>query len=121
VSVRINFVLRPCVSSEEEWGCSRNSVRVPVFRQRFNGLKRVGVDAGNALASVQGVFLSQGDRLFDESKIFVEQFLGLRAGRDRRSAIHRRHRKLYDHEGASHIGSILGEGHRHGWSHEFRN
>src|SRR6266566_8539814 len=41
VSVRVNFVLRPCVSSEEEWGCSRNSVRVthpPVFRQRFKGL-----------------------------------------------------------------------------------
>ncbi len=67
-------------------------------------------------ASVQGVVLSQGDRLFDESKIFVEQFLGLRAGRDRRSAIHRRHRKLYGHEGASHIGSVLGEGHRRGSS-----
>jgi hypothetical protein len=121
VSVRVNFVLRPCVSSEEEWGCSRNSVRVPCLPSAFQGTERVGVDAGNALASVQGVFLSQGDRLFDESKIFVEQFLGLRAGRDRRSAIHRRHRKLYDHEGASHIGSVLGEGHRHGWSHEFRN
>jgi hypothetical protein len=39
-------------------------------------------------ASVQGVVLSRGDRLFDKSKIFVEQFLGLRAGRDWRSAIH---------------------------------
>jgi hypothetical protein len=41
VSVRVNFVLRPRVSSEEEWGCSRNSVRVthpPVFRRRFKGL-----------------------------------------------------------------------------------
>ena len=41
MSVRVNFVLRPCVSCEEEWGCSRNSVRVthpPVFRQRFKGL-----------------------------------------------------------------------------------
>jgi hypothetical protein len=41
VSVRVNFVLRPHVSSEEEWGCSRNSVRVthpPVFRRRFRGL-----------------------------------------------------------------------------------
>ena len=121
MSVRVNFVLRPCVSCEEEWGCSRNSVRVPCLPSAFQGTERVGVDAGNALASVQGVFLSQGDRLLDESKIFVEQFLGLRAGRDRRSAIHRRHRKLYDHEGASHIGSILGEGHRHGWSHEFRD
>jgi hypothetical protein len=67
-------------------------------------------------ASAQGVVLSQGDRLFDESKIFVEQFLDLRAGRDRRSAIHRRHRKLYGHERASHIGSVLGEGHRRGSS-----
>ena len=41
MSVRVNFVLRPRVPSEEEWGCSRNSVRVthpPVFRQRFKGL-----------------------------------------------------------------------------------
>ena len=41
MSVRVNFVLRPRVSSEKDWGCSRNSVRVthpPVFRQRFKGL-----------------------------------------------------------------------------------
>jgi hypothetical protein len=63
-------------------------------------------------APVQGVILSQGDRLFDESKVFVEQFLGLRARRDWRSAIYRRHRKLYGHEDASHIGGVLGEGHR---------
>jgi hypothetical protein len=62
-------------------------------------------------ASVQRVVLSQGDRLFDESKVFVEQFLGLRARRDWRSAIYRRHRKLYGHEDASHIGGVLGEGH----------
>src|SRR5215471_17082325 len=48
-------------------------------------------DSGPA---VQRVVLRQGNRLFDESKIFVEQFLGLRAGRDRSSAIHRRHCKL---------------------------
>ena len=121
MSVRVNFVLRPCMSSEEEWGLFKKFGAGPYLPSALQWTERVGVDAGNALASVQGVFLSQGDRLFDESKIFVEQFLGLRAGRDRRSAIHRRHRKLYDHEGASHIGSILGEGHRHGWSHEFRN
>jgi|SRR6516162_5157722 len=45
-------------------------------------------------ASVQRVVLSRGDRLFDESKIFVEQVFGLRAGHNRRSAIHRGHRKL---------------------------
>ena len=116
MSVRVNFV-----PLKKSGGCSGNSVRVPCLPSAFQGTERVGVDAGNALASVQGVFLSQGDRLFDESKIFVEQFLGLRAGRDRRSAIHRRHRKLYGHEGASHIGSVLGEGHRRGSSHEFRN
>jgi hypothetical protein len=110
------------VSSEEEWGLFKKFGAGPL--SFVSGFKRLNASAStpaNALASVQGVFLSQGDRLFDESKIFVEQFLGLRAGRDRRSAIHRRHRKLYDHEGASHIGSVLGEGHRPGWSHEFRN
>ena len=47
---------------------------------RFDVSNSLGVDAGNALASVRGGSLR--DQLFDESKIFVEQFLGLRAGRD---------------------------------------
>src|SRR6516165_3035414 len=68
----------------------------------------------NSGASVKGVVLGQGDCLLDESKVLVEQFLGLGTGCDRRSAIHRRHRNLYGHEGASHIGSVLGEGHRRG-------
>jgi hypothetical protein len=39
VSVRVNFVLRPCVSSEVEWGLFKKSgAGSPVFRQRFKGL-----------------------------------------------------------------------------------
>ena len=58
-------------------------MRVPCFPSAFQGTERVGVDAGDALASVQGVFLSQGDRLFDESKYSLSSFsacAGLRSG-----------------------------------------
>src|SRR5262245_31569530 len=70
----------------------------------------------NSGASVKGVVLGQGDCLLDESKVVVEQFVGQGTGGERRSAIDRRHRNLYGDEGASHIGSVLGEGHRRGSS-----
>lgn len=39
MSVRVNFVLRPCVSSEEEWGLFKKfRCGSPVFRQRFKEL-----------------------------------------------------------------------------------
>ena len=64
------------------------------YTARVLGSVRPGRRTRDSGASVQRVVLSQGDRLFDESKIFVEQVFGLRAGHNRRSAIHRGHRKL---------------------------
>jgi hypothetical protein len=73
VSLRVNFVVRTVLG----------------LRKTFPGGRAARPPRSDSGASVQGVILSQGDRVFDESKIFVEQCLGLRAGRARRSAIHR--------------------------------
>jgi len=72
-------------------------------------------------APIKRIVLYRGDRLFNESKIVVKQFLGSRTGIDRASAIRRRHDHLCGHEGAGHSGGVLGGGHGFGSCRWFRN
>src|SRR5712671_4921098 len=62
--------------------------------------------------AVQGIVLGPGDRLFDEAKVKVKQFLGLRAGDDRGFAIGRRHGNLCGQKGPGSIGGVIGGNHR---------
>jgi hypothetical protein len=76
--------------------------------------------AGRSGAPIKRIVLYPGNRLFNESKIVVKQFLGPRTSIDRASAIRRRHDHLCGHEGAGHIGGVLGGGHRFGSCRWFR-
>jgi hypothetical protein len=60
---------------------------------------------------IKRIVLCPGDRLINEGKIVVKQFLGSRTGSDRASAIRRCHEHFCGHEGAGHVGGVLGGGH----------
>ena len=61
---------------------------------------------------VQGIILRPGDCLFDAGKVIAKQFLGVRAGDVRSSAIDRRHGNLCGHEGAGGSSGVFRDGHR---------
>src|SRR5262245_60562261 len=63
-------------------------------------------------APIERIVLYPGDRLLNESKIVVKHFLGSRTSIDRASTIRRRHDHPCGHEGAGHIGGVLGGGHK---------
>jgi hypothetical protein len=54
-------------------------------------------------APIKRIVLCPGDALFNQGKIVIKQFLGLRTGSDRLSAIQRRHDNLCGHQRACSI------------------
>src|SRR5260370_41368887 len=65
--------------------------------------------------AIQRIDLGPGDRLFDAGDVIVKQFLGLRAGDVRSSAIDRRHGNLRGHQRAHGSGGVFVFGDGHGW------
>jgi hypothetical protein len=63
---------------------------------------------------IKRIVFCPGDRLINEGKIVIKQFLGSRTGSDRASAIRHCHEHFCGHEGAGHIGDASGGGHRFG-------
>src|SRR5215472_18813430 len=66
-------------------------------------------------SAIQRIDLGPGDRLFDAAEVIVKQFLSLRAGDDRSSAIDRRHGSLRGHQRAHGSGGVFVFGDGHGW------